>query len=141
MSETHASKGPELDLGHWLITQADLLAYADAAGANDPIHTGRGPMPPGWEGGTIAQGLLVLAVMTERLVAALPKPAAFYPDGAIDVRFRTPARPGERLEMRATPSDGNGSGDGAAVSYRVVAEAAGRVVIDGTASVPAQALG
>lgn len=139
---THGTRGqrPDLQLGHWLITQADITAYAEAAGANDPIHTGVGRMPPGWQGGTIAQGMLVLAVMTERLVAALPSPAAFYPDGEIDVRFRSPVRPGERLDMRATPAD-DPAGDSGSVGYRVVAEAAGRVVIDGTARVPVRALG
>lgn len=139
MSDAKRARGPDLHLGHWLITQADLTAYAHAAGANDPIHTGVGPMPSGWQGGTIAQGMLVLAVVAEHLVAALPSPGGFYPEGEIDVRFRSPVRPGEQLDMRATPADE--TGDRQSVAYRIVAEAGGRVIIEGTARVPLEALG
>jgi acyl dehydratase len=70
---------------HWTVTQADIDAYAAATGANDPIH-----VDTSREGGTIAQGMMVLLKMLTLLGAGR---------GAIDVRFRAPVRPGERLTI------------------------------------------
>ncbi|MBI3372607.1 MAG: MaoC family dehydratase [Betaproteobacteria bacterium] len=83
----------------WTITQAQIDAYAAAAGANDPIHVDPAAATP--LGGTIAQGMLVLAVMAEFIGNALHDATAWRCSGALDVRFRAPARPGDRLVVRA----------------------------------------
>lgn len=73
------------------VTQADIDAYAAATGANDPIH-----VDTSREGGTIAQGMLVLSRMLELIGAAR---------GAVDARFRAPVRPGERLTIVLEEND------------------------------------
>lgn len=81
----------------WTVAQADIDAYAAATGANDPIH-----VDASREGGTIAQGMLVLSTMMKLIGAER---------GAVDVRFRAQVRPGERLTILAEPSAASGTYD------------------------------
>ena len=130
---------PRFEEFDWTVTQAQIDAYAAAAGANDPIHidsAGRAHA-----GGTIAQGMLVLAVMAEYVADSVCRRSAWQELGAIDVRFRAPARPGERLtfhaaligEAPAEPHEGF-------VSYELWCEnAAGTRIVEGTARIPLDA--
>ena len=85
----------------WTMTQAQIDAYAAAAGANDPIHVDPVAAAATPLGGTIAQGMLVLAVMAEFIGASLRNRSAWCERGSLDVRFRAPARPGDRLVVCA----------------------------------------
>lgn len=120
----------------WTVTQAQIDAYAAAAGANDPIHVD--PAGRAQAGGTIAQGMLVLAVMAEYIADRVPRRASWQALGAIDVRFRAPARPGERLTFHAVlagespvqPHEGF-------ASYELWCEnATGTRIVAGTARIP-----
>ncbi len=124
----------------WTVTQQQIDAYAEAAGADDPIHVD--PAGRAAEGGTIAQGMLVMAVMAEYLARALPEGKAWRAGGSLDVRFRSPARPGDRLTVRALPEPGSADGaDKGGVSYAVsCSNDAGVVILLGTAIVPAAAV-
>jgi acyl dehydratase len=120
----------------WTITQQQIDGYAAAAGANDPIHVD--PVGRAAAGGTIAQGMLVLAVMAEFVANAVPNGAAWRESGSLDVRFRAPARPGDRLTVRAVPeSDANGAPQDASAAYELWCENdAGVRIVDGTARIP-----
>ena len=118
----------------WTVTQAQIDAYAAAAGANDPIHVDPATAAATPLGGTIAQGMLVLAVMAEFVGSALDDDEAWRGSGALDVRFRAPARPGDRLVVRAkriaTRADN-------VATYELWCEnAAGVRIVDGTAAIP-----
>lgn len=118
----------------WTVTQGQIDAYAGAAGADDPIHVD--PAGRVAEGGTIAQGMLVLAVMAEFVAGALPSPGPWLEQGSLDVRFRAPARPGDRLTARAVA---NAEADGIVTCDLWCENAAGIRIVAGTARIPVTA--
>ncbi len=130
----------ELNPFTWTVTQQQIDGYAAAAGANDPIHVD--PVGRAAAGGTIAQGMLVLAVMAEFVASAVPNGAAWREGGALDVRFRAPARPGDRLTVRAVPATGTSDTqqDGWATYELWCENDAGVRIVSGTARVPLAAL-
>ena len=120
----------------WTVTQAQIDAYAAAAGANDPIHVD--PAGRADAGGTIAQGMLVLAVMAEYVTNSVFNRSAWQENGSIDVRLRAPARPGDRLSVRAalTGKPGGEPDDGYA-NYELWCEnEAGTRIVAGAARIP-----
>jgi 3-hydroxybutyryl-CoA dehydratase len=107
------------------ITQAQLRAYADAARDHNPIHIDpefarRTPF-----GGTIAHGMLVLAMIGEMMYAAHGE--GWLRQGKLKVRFKAPARPGDTVTA---------SGEPAGSAYAVqCSNERGEVLVDGRASV------
>jgi 3-hydroxybutyryl-CoA dehydratase len=81
------------------LTQAMLDAYADASGDHNPIHIDPAFAATTPMGGTIAHGMLVLSFISEMMTAAFDE--AWLSRGALDVRFRAPARPGDTITARA----------------------------------------
>jgi len=126
-----------LDPVTWSVTQAQIDAYAAAAGANDPIHVD--PVGRAASGGTIAQGMLVLAMMAEFVAAGVPNGAAWRERGALDVRFRAPARPGDRLTVRAERDGGADAGDGHLAFALWCENDAGVRIVAGVAHIPPDA--
>ncbi len=120
----------------WTVTQAQIDAYAAAAGANDPIHVDPATAAATPLGGTIAQGMLVLAVMAEFVGSALDNGAAWRGSGALDVRFRAPARPGDRLVVCAKRIATRADSDNIATYELWCENAAGVRVVAGTAGIP-----
>jgi acyl dehydratase len=120
----------------WTMTQRQIDSYAAAAGANDPIHVD--PVGRAATGGTIAQGMLVLAVMAEFVARAVPNGAAWRESGSLDVRFRAPARPGDRLTVHAVPSgDPDGTPHDRYAAYELWCENdAGVRIVAGSARIP-----
>lgn len=119
----------------WKLTQEQIDAYAEVAGASDPIHVDPEFAKGTPLGGTIGQGFLLFAVMAEQVSRGLDHPEPWLSDGVLDVRFRAPARPGDRLTMRAVRAGRRR--DGEAVTYEVWCEGPdGRHLIDGTADIP-----
>ncbi len=132
----------ELPPRSWTLTQERIDAYAEVAGANDPIHVDpefarRTPL-----GGTIGQGFLLFAAMAEQISRGLDRPESWLSEGALDVRFRAPARPGDRLTMRAARADRAPESGSGVVTYEVWCEGPdGRRLMDGTADIPREAFG
>ena len=114
------------------ITQQQLSAYADASGDHNPIHVDEDFARTTMFGGTIAHGMLVLALIGEMMFAAHGE--AWASRGKLKVRFKAPARPGDTITASAhVTSDDAGSGN---VEYAVqCANAAGETVIEGRASI------
>jgi 3-hydroxybutyryl-CoA dehydratase len=114
------------------LTQAQINAYAEASGDYNPIHVDESFARSTPMGGTIAHGMLVLSFISQMMTAAFGR--AWLDGGKLDVRFRSPARPGETITARA----GAGKRDGDMVRYPVgCVNEAGDVVISGTAQVKA----
>ena len=89
------------------LTQPMLNAYAGASGDHNPIHIDEAFARTTPMGGTIAHGMLVLSFISEMMTAAFGE--RWLASGSLDVRFRAPARPGDRVTARATqqePKDG-----------------------------------
>ena len=79
------------------VVQADIRRYAEASGDFNPIHIDEDFARATPLGGTIAHGMLVLAYMSEMMARAFGD--AWDETGRFSARFRSPARPGDRLEV------------------------------------------
>jgi 3-hydroxybutyryl-CoA dehydratase len=109
-----------------IITQEMINRYADASGDHNPIHVDESFATATPFGGTIAHGMLTLASISEMMAAAFGK--RWLSSGKLKIRFRAPARPGDRITASATPQPGG--------RFSVqVANQRGDVLISGTAEV------
>jgi len=79
------------------VVQEDIRRYAEASGDFNPIHIDEDFARTTPLGGTIAHGMLVLAYMSEMMARAFGD--AWDETGRFSARFRSPARPGDRLEV------------------------------------------
>jgi 3-hydroxybutyryl-CoA dehydratase len=115
-----------------VISQSRIDAYADASGDYNPIHVDETFARGTQFGGTVAHGMLVLALIGEMLHGAFGE--AWLESGKLKVRFKAPTMAGETVTASATPAK---TADGVAEYAVQVATAAGEVVIEGRASVSA----
>jgi len=112
------------------LTQDQLNAYADASGDHNPIHVDPLFAAATPFGGTIAHGMLVLALIGEMMYAAHGQ--AWLASGRLKVRFKAPTRPGDTVTASAEPSREAGG----TCEYAVqCANQHGEVLIDGRATV------
>lgn len=81
------------------ISQARIAAYADASGDHNAIHVDEAFATTTPFGGTIAHGMLVLALIGETMFAA--RGAAWLSTGKLKVRFKAPTRPGDTVTASA----------------------------------------
>lgn len=112
------------------ISQARIAAYAVASGDQNPIHVDEAFARGTPFGGTIAHGLLVLALVGEMMQAA--HGGAWTTSGRLKVRFKAPTRAGETVTASASPVK---EADGVAEYAVQCATSSGEVVIEGRASV------
>jgi 3-hydroxybutyryl-CoA dehydratase len=116
------------------ITQDQLHAYADASGDHNPIHVDPAFAATTPFGGTIAHGMLVLALIGEMMHNAHGE--RWLRDGKLKVRFKAPTRPGSTVTASVTgekPVDGG-------VEYAVECKNdAGDVLVEGRATIAAGA--
>lgn len=82
------------------ITQEMINRYADASGDHNPLHVDEGYAATTQFGGTIAHGMLTLAILSEMMTGALGE--AWLCGGRLKVRFRGAARPGDEVTCRGT---------------------------------------
>lgn len=112
------------------ITQAQIDAYAEASGDHNPIHVDPAFAAATPFAGTIAHGMLVLALIGEMMFGAFGE--RWLASGKLKVRFKAPTRPGDTI----TASVERLKHDGGLTEYAVqCATAAGEVVIEGRATV------
>jgi 3-hydroxybutyryl-CoA dehydratase len=82
------------------LTQEGIAAYADASGDHNPLHIDPAFAATTRFGGTIAHGMLVLAFLSDMLTGAFGPPWA--ESGALKIRFRDAARPGDVVTTGGT---------------------------------------
>jgi 3-hydroxybutyryl-CoA dehydratase len=116
------------------LTQAQINAYADASGDHNPIHVDETFAKSTPFEGTIAHGMLVLALIGEMMYAGLGE--AWSAGGKLKVRFKAPTRPGDTVTASAQLTK-----TAAGVSEYAVqcANQRGDVLIEGRATVGAAA--
>ncbi len=90
------------------LSQTMIDRYASASGDFNPIHIDAAFAATTPMGGTIAHGMLVLALIAEMMTAAFGRD--WLTSGKLEVRFRAPARPGDRLTARARAIDDDEGG-------------------------------
>jgi len=79
------------------ITQVNINRYAEASGDFNPIHINEEYARNTPLGGTIAHGMMVLAYVSQLMTAAFGQD--WLSGGKLDVRFKTPACPGDTLTV------------------------------------------
>jgi 3-hydroxybutyryl-CoA dehydratase len=114
------------------VTQERIGAYADASGDHNPIHVDQEFARSTPFGGTIAHGMLVLALIGEMMRGAYGD--AWSTSGKLRVRFKAPPRPGDTVTASAILT--KESTDGMEYTVRCASES-GEVLIEGPASVRA----
>ena len=114
------------------LTQTQLNAYADASGDHNPIHVDEAFARTTPFGGTIAHGMLVLALIAEMMHAAYGE--RWLTSGKLKVRFKAPTRPGDTVTASAAASK---QADGTAEYAVQCANQRGEVLIEGRATVSA----
>ena len=115
------------------ITQPQIDAYADASGDHNPIHVDPAFAAATPFAGTIAHGMLVLALVGEMMHAAHGD--AWLRGGRLKVRFKAPTRPGDKVTASATVA--RESADAVEYSVQCTSQL-GEVLIDGRATVPVE---
>ncbi len=116
------------------ITQQRINAYAAASGDHNPIHVDEAFARTTPFGGTIAHGMLVLALVGDMMRGAFGD--AWSETGKMKVRFKAPTRPGDTVTASATLSkETNGVAEYTVQCTTQSAE----VVIEGRASVTVSA--
>lgn len=114
------------------ITQAQIDAYAAASGDHNPIHVDPAFATATPFAGTIAHGMLVLALIGEIMFGAFGE--RWLASGKLKVRFKAPTRPGDTVTASAEPLK---HADGLSEYAVQCATASGEVVIEGRATVAA----
>ena len=116
-----------------VVTQERIGAYATASGDHNPIHVDAAFAAATPFGGTIAHGMLVLALIGEMMRAAFGE--EWSASGKLKVRFKAPTRPGDTVMASAAFTKQNTDGAEYAVQC---ASQAGEILIEGRASVRAK---
>jgi 3-hydroxybutyryl-CoA dehydratase len=79
------------------VMQEDINLYARASGDYNPIHIDEEFARKTPAGGTIAHGMLILAFASQMMTEAFGK--YWLTGGRFNVRFKTPARPGDTIAV------------------------------------------
>ena len=112
------------------ITQQQLHDYAAASGDHNPIHVDPAFAATTPFGGTIAHGMLVLALIGEMMHAAHGD--EWTRSGRLKVRFKAPTRPGDTVTASAAETKRR---DGS-IEYSVQCTSrTAEVIIEGRATV------
>jgi len=113
------------------VTGADLDAFAEVTGDNNPVHLDEAYAAETQFGGRIAHGMLSAGYISTVLGTRLPGPGAIYLSQTL--RFRRPVRIGDTVTATATIAEIDKAR--ARVTLKTVCKVAGDVVADGEAVV------
>jgi 3-hydroxybutyryl-CoA dehydratase len=85
----------------------NINLYAEASQDFNPIHIDEDFAKKTPLGGTIAHGMLILAYISQMMSTAFGR--SWLAGGKLNVRFKTPARPGDTIAVSGTISSINQS--------------------------------
>ena len=94
---TGLSEGMNLPEVRKIITQENINLYAEASRDFNPIHIDEDFAKKTPLGGTIAHGMLILAYVSQMMSVAFGQ--NWLAGGKLNVRFKTPARPGDSITV------------------------------------------
>jgi 3-hydroxybutyryl-CoA dehydratase len=115
------------------VGEADLVAFAEVSGDNNPVHLDEAYAQTTSFGGRIAHGMLAAAYISAVLGTRLPGPGAIYLSQSL--RFRRPVRIGDEVTTTVTVTaldEKRGH-----VTLSTVCQVNGKTVVDGEALVMA----
>ena len=113
------------------VTGADIDAFAEVTGDDNPVHLDEAYAAKTRFGGRIAHGMLSAGYISTVLGSRMPGPGAIYLSQSL--RFRRPVRIGDTVTATATISEIDQAR--ARVTLKTVCKVAGDVVADGEAVV------
>ena len=96
-------KGMKLPEIEKKITQENINLYAQATRDLNPIHINQNFARNTPFQGTIAHGMMILAYIAQMMTAAFGR--KWFDSSQFDVRFKTPARPGDILTVSGIIKD------------------------------------
>lgn len=114
-----------------VITQDKITRYAHASGDHNPLHIDPQYAASTRFGGTIAHGMLLLAYISEMMTAAFGR--RWLAGGRLKARFRSPARPGDRVTVQGAVTE---SAQGRTLCQVECRNHVGDVLVSGEAEVP-----
>lgn len=85
-----------------VVTQQDINLYAEASKDFNPVHIDEEFARKTPLGGTVAHGMLILAYVSQMMTAAFGR--SWLAGGRLNVRFKSPARPGDSLTVTGSIS-------------------------------------
>jgi len=91
------SEGRNLPELKKVVTQENINLYAEASRDFNPIHINEDFAKKTPLGGTIAHGMLILAYVSQMIAATFGR--NWLAGGKLNVRFKTPARPGDTITI------------------------------------------
>jgi len=91
------SEGMNLPEFRKIVTQENINLYAEASRDFNPIHIDEDFAKKTPLGGTIAHGMLILAYVSQMMTVAFGR--NWLTGGKLNVRFKTPARPGDTIAV------------------------------------------
>jgi len=117
-----------------VVTQDLIDRYARVSRDRNPIHIDPMFARQTPLGGTVAHGMLVLALISRMMSQAFG--AAWYAAGGLNIRFKAPARPGDTLTASGTLVRRDARETGDVVVFEVACHNQNReLVITGEATV------
>ncbi len=138
MSDAQAATLASLDVGDEMtpfsrtVTQEQISAYADASGDHNPIHVDPEFARSVGLPGTIAHGLLDMAILTE----AVARWAGGYEQVAsVTCRFSKPLLPGETVTCKGRVTEIDNPPGLATLELEAVSTSGDRVLTNGRATV------
>ena len=116
------------------INQVNINRYAEASGDFNPIHIDEEYASNTSLGGTIAHGMMVLAYVSQFMTSAFGQD--WLSGGSLNVRFKTPARPGDTVTVNGEITSVEEQNGGPLVSCNVlVSNQDNEAIITGKATV------
>ena len=116
------------------VRQEEINLYARASGDYNPIHIDEDFAKKTPLKGTIAHGMLILAYISELMTASFGE--SWLRGGTLEVRFRTPARPGDSVSVSGQVGAVEREGEATLVKCNVSCRNQdGEVIIGGEATV------
>lgn len=97
-----AQQGTNLPGLKKFITQENINLYAEVSQDFNPIHTDPEFAKKTPVGGTIAHGMLLLSYVSQMMTNVFGH--HWISGGTLDIRFKTPARPGDSITVTGTVS-------------------------------------
>ena len=102
-SKLYLAPGDELIPITKHLNQEKINYYAEASGDYNPIHVDNNFAAQTPLGGTIAHGMLILAYVSEMMTVNFEE--NWLNGGKLDIRFKSPARPGDVLNIKGKLTD------------------------------------
>jgi len=128
------SEGMNLPEIKKLVTQSNINLYAEASQDFNPIHIDEDFAKKTPLGGTIAHGMLILAYVSQMMSIAFGR--SWLAGGKLNVRFKTPARPGDTITVSGKICKLNKSGEQTFINCDVLcSNQKGETIITGVAKV------